>query len=463
MFRRKMIRDTILLMTMQLILDSASLMLNVFITERLGAAAVGVLSLTGSFLGFAVILSGGNAFLCTSRLISEELGKPDPAPDRVLMHGICFCMILSLTVSAVLLTCSGTVCRYFFKGADLSAAVKLMPAALVTGAVSACFKGYFNACRKASAAGAGDILEFAVRSAVVVLMTLSCGTPGREEVCRILISGAVAGNAFSFLYCIIVYMKLKIPSSGRCSSGFTEYVRYALPIMGGSLLTAALSSTNDMLIPICLRQSGDSADEALSRFGVFEAIVIPALFFPSVILCSISGMIVSESARAAASGNRERLKELASRLTEYTMIFAVSAAAVLMRFGDMIGSRLGGGELAGKMIVMISPVVPFIYMEIILEAMIKGMGYQGFSSLNYLAEYAVRISAVLIFVPFTGFYGIVISYYASNIIGNISRFVKVKRCTGARISPVRCVLLPVFYAALLTAAADIAVRAFAGR
>ncbi|MBQ3948062.1 MAG: polysaccharide biosynthesis protein, partial [Ruminococcus sp.] len=70
--KNKMIRDTVLLTVMQLFLDSAALLLNVFINDRLGSSAMGVLSLTGAFLAMASILSNGNAFLCTSRLISEE-------------------------------------------------------------------------------------------------------------------------------------------------------------------------------------------------------------------------------------------------------------------------------------------------------------------------------------------------------------------------------------------------------
>jgi len=95
------------------------------------------------------------------------------------------------------------------------------------------------------------------------------------------------------------------------------------------------------------------------------------------------------------------------------------------------------------MITIIAPVVPFIYMEIVLESMIKGLGLQSFSSVNYLAEYIIRIAAVLILVPRIGFYGIVISYYASNIIGNSSRFIRIIRASGAKASLLRTVALPV--------------------
>ncbi|MBQ8297177.1 MAG: oligosaccharide flippase family protein [Ruminococcus sp.] len=458
--KNKIVKDTIMLTVMQLFLDSAALVLNVFITRKLGTSAIGILSLTGSFLMLAGTVSNGNAFLCTSRLISEELGKPDKNPNRVLLSGLLLCMILSVTVSAVLFMFSDAIGERFFSSAEMSRTVRLMPLALIPGALAACFKGYFNAFRRSSVTAIADILEFIVKAGTIVLITLAMKNPSDNSVCGILISGIIAGNCFSLFYFLIMFTRHHERYSGKATLSFSRYVSFALPIMAGGIITSALSSTNDALIPVTLRQYGDSVSEAFSRFGIFEAIVIPTLFFPSVVLCSMSGIIVSESARAAASGNMERIRSIARRLIDYTLIFAVFAAAVLMRFGSEIGELLGGGRLAGEMISIIAPVIPFIYLEIILEALIKGMGLQGFSSLNYLAEYAVRISVVLIFVPQFGFYGIVASYYASNIIGNCSRFIKIVRHTGIRLNLLKSVVIPVGYAFLTMGTAELLMRLF---
>ena len=48
MIKNKIVRDTLLLTVMQLLLDTASLFMNAFITRRLGAEAIGILSLMGS-------------------------------------------------------------------------------------------------------------------------------------------------------------------------------------------------------------------------------------------------------------------------------------------------------------------------------------------------------------------------------------------------------------------------------
>lgn len=448
MMKNKIVRDTILLTIMQLILDSSSLVLNGFITRQLGASAIGLFSLMGSFLGLAGIISNGNAFLCSSRLISEELGKKDGNPNRILFHGIKLCIILSLSVSAILIIFAGQIGIRFFGDTAVVSSLRLMPFALASGAVSCCLKGYFNACRKASLSAVGDILEFAVKSAVIVIMTITAKDHSQSSVCRIMITSIIVGNAVSLLFMLIMFAKKHIKGSGRGTLTFKNYISFAFPIMWGGILTSVLSSANDALVPICLRQNGNSTEQSLALFGIFEAIVIPTLFFPSVVLCSLSGIIVTESARASASGNRERIRSITSRLIRYTMIYGIFASAVLIRFGRPIGELLGGGETAGFMISAIAPVVPFIYMEIVLEAMVKGMGLQSFSSLNYFAEYVIRISIVLIFVRRIGFAGIAVSYYASNIFGNISRLVKLLRHTGVRFRPFSMLISPVIYAVL---------------
>jgi stage V sporulation protein B len=440
---------------MQLLLDTAALALNAFITRRLGTSAVGILALTGSFLMLSGTVSNGSAFLCTSRLISEELGKPNSNPNRVLLNGLILCLILCTAVSTVLLGFSDTIGMKFFKSSSMSLAVKFMPLALIPGAFAACFKGYFNAFRKSSVTAIADIIDFAAKSAVIVIMTLSMKQLTDADVCGIMIAGIAAGSGFSLIFMLIFFIRQRQHYSSPPSLSLRKYVSLAIPIMAGGIITSALSSANDALIPITLRQYGDSVSEAFSRFGIFEAIVIPTLFFPSVVLCSMSGIIVSETARAAASGNIVRIRRISALLVDYTLIFAIFSAAFLMKFGNEIGELLGGGELAGRMITIIAPVVPFIYLEIVLEALIKGMGLQSFSSLNYLAEYAVRISIVLIFIPRFGFYGIVASYYTSNVMGNCMRLAKVLRHTGIKLHPLKNILLPIIYSFLTMGAAEL--------
>ena len=137
---------------------------------------------------------------------------------------------------------------------------------------------------------------------------------------------------------------------------------------------------------------------------------------------------------------------LTNRVLRQTFSFSVFAAAVFLYFGNEIGLLMSGDTFAGRILRILAPAVPFIYLEIILEGILKGMGRHSFSSLNYLVEYTIRISVLLICVPLFGFYGIVMSYLASNIICNTSRILKIISITGICFSFSDNIIIPVISA-----------------
>ena len=202
------------------------------------------------------------------------------------------------------------------------------------------------------------------------------------------------------------------------------------------------------MVYVTLRQAGNSSEDAFAQFGMFEAMILPTLFFPSTILCALAGLLVTETARAQAAGRQERIIRLTERTMRITLCYAILISLLLIRSGSQLGEWLGGGAAAGRMLRLLAPVVPFIYLEIVLESIIKGVGAQAFSSLNYLAEYAIRIAVVLVCIPLMGFRGLVLSYYASNIAGNLARICLVCKRTGLRFQPVRMLGIPLFAAVL---------------
>lgn len=108
--------------------------------------------------------------------------------------------------------------------------------------------------------------------------------------------------------------------------------------------------------------------------------------------------------------------------------------------------------------MILAPVIPFIYLEIVLEGLLKGMGRQNFSTVNSLCEYAVRIACVMIFVGRAGFGGVLISYYASNVISNIARIIVVCRESEMRFDWLRYCIKPLAKGVICCMAGLAAVR-----
>ncbi|MBR6646093.1 MAG: oligosaccharide flippase family protein, partial [Clostridia bacterium] len=167
LIKNKIIRDTVFLTLIQLLLDSSALLLNIFITHRLGASAIGILSLTSSFMVLIGMISNGNAFLCISRLVSEEHGKSNGNPNKILLYGILMCAFLSVICGTFIFSFSERISMSFFRNNAMQKPIKLLAAALPIGAFSACFKGFFNAGRTVKITAFADIIEFIVKAAVI--------------------------------------------------------------------------------------------------------------------------------------------------------------------------------------------------------------------------------------------------------------------------------------------------------
>ena len=443
--RRNILRDTLLLTAIQMLLDGLSLLLNVVLTARLGTEAIGLLTLTGSFFRLAAMIAGGNVFLCVSRFVSEELGKRERDPGGMLRQCLGVSLVLSAVVSGLLVIGAPLCSRWALQTDGLDGPVRRIALFLPMVTAAGCLKGWYNACCRAGTCAAADGIEFTVH-ALWMLVTASPGDP--ETVCMTAVHATAAGLGAQLLFLLCGLPRCRQPRTGAPSLTLGAYLRLAVPVMAGSALTAGLSAANDALVPMTLRQAGSSAAEAFSQFGIFEAIILPTLFFPSTILCSLAGILVTETARARGAGEEGRIRALTEKTLRQTIVFSVFVTMLLLLFGDELGILLGGGETAGRMIVWLAPVVPFIYLEIVLESIIKGLGEQGFSSVNYLCEYVIRITVVLICIPLMGFWGIVLSYYASNVCGNTARIVLVLRRTGIRLDVVRMLGIPLFSAVL---------------
>lgn len=421
MRRRSVMRDTIYMTVIQFVLECLALGFQSWMARQIGASSVGILALAGSFFNLAAMVAGGNGMLCASRFVSEELGHKNGSPGHILRYGITFCLLLTLPVGTLVFCFAEPLSGKFLQSAVFAGSVRAMALLLPFGGIGACLRGYFNAVCRVSVTACCDAAEFLLRAGTLIGLLLWSGTQDPEQICRYLVYSMAVGTIFPCLFLTVRYFREQRGERKKPTIGFGQYVRLAVPVALGGCLTAGLSTANDALIPVTLRQFGDSTSQALRQFGTFEGVVIPVLFFPSTILCALSGILIPEIARANASGNRERVQYLTERVIGLTFVFAVWISAILFKFGGEIGRWMDGGALSGRMIRILAPVVPFIYLEIVLEALIKGMGKQNFSSLNYLAEYIIRICMVLICIPLFGFYGIVASYYTSNVFGNCNR------------------------------------------
>lgn len=448
MNKNSIAKDTITLTAIQIFLQVLSLLLNIFITRNLGTSTVGIASLIYTFYGFATVISTGNIFVSTSRFVSEEISKPKGSPNKIFLYAIFFCITLSVSVGSIIFIFSDFLGSQILKNPDTVKAIRIISFCLPLSALCACIKGYFHAYRKILIPSASEALEFFIRSGIIAFLVVFMVKSNKMSIFSAIAISLFVAEIFGCLFLIIAFFRSKDKDnkSKSASMGFLKFIRLTIPIILNSYIISILSSTNEALLPLTLKQFGSSTDLALSQYGIFEAIILPTIFFPSVVLCCLSCILVPEISRERIANNHLKVSSLIEKSLKQTFVFSIFVVIIILSYGKDIGILLSGDAFSGNAIVVLAPVIPFIYLEIILEGILRGLGKHSFSTLNYLVEYIIRISVLLICVPLIGFYGIIISYFASNIVCNISRIIIITKTTNFIFNAVDLVLVPAFSA-----------------
>lgn len=421
-------RDTLILTAVSLILQGLSLLLNIFITRSLGTVMVGVTSLIFSFYSFVIVLSNGNIFTSTSRFVSEEIGKRGNV-EKIVSYALKFGLLLSGVFTVGIFILAEKIGTDVLHSETAVVAIRIMALSLPLATVASCLKGYFHACRKIRCPCISDVLEFLGKATSIIFMIRFISAGDLDVFTAISIS-IVVGEIISCGYLCVTYALTKSPASNSgvpSINGIFRYIAAIFPIALSGYIYVLLSGANEALVPITLKMYSGSADIALSQYGIFEAIIIPILFFPTGILQSLSVILVPEIAREKAAGRMARVGFLARKALLRGFLWAGIVGSVLFFFGEKIGGIACDDPLAGRVLHILALVVPFIYLEILMEGVLKGLGEQNFSTVVGAAEYILRVACVVIFVPMLGFDGVIISYFVSNVSCNLLRFIKLAR------------------------------------
>lgn len=461
---KQIAKDAAKMTLLSLAMQTAGMIFNVKLSDMAGTSAVGLMSLIFSLFGFIMVLANGNILTSTGRFVSEARGAGHENFCTVMRYSLTFSLCLSLCFGLGAFLLSDFLGENILKSRQLSISVRLIAISLPFASAGSCIKGYFHGIRQVSVPMRGDLIEFAAKWTVLFGGLILFG--GTEYFYTVAAAGILGGEFISFCYYGAKYLdeyNRPLCSAPLLTDTPKGYIRSTFPILLSGYVQMLMSTANELLVPAALLRYSKSTEEALSCYGCFEAIIMPAVFFPSAVLTSLSGIIIPEAALANRCEDKEirrcRLCRLTDSVFEKSFTYAFFIAALFFFCGKWAGRVLCPSDaMVGDSLVILAPVIPFIYLEIVLEGLLKGMGRQNFSTVNSLCEYAVRIACVMIFVSKAGFGGVLISYYASNVISNIARIIVVCRESEMRFDWLRYCIKPLVKGVICCMAGLAAVR-----
>ena len=135
------------------------------------------------------------------------------------------------------------------------------------------------------------------------------------------------------------------------------------------------------------------------------------------------------------------------------LLFALGVAGIMLCFSNDLGSLLYQNPEAAKFIRLLAPLIPIMYLDSAVDAMLKGLGQQVSSMGINIIDASLSVILVWLLVPMLGIYGYLITIYVTEIVNATLSIVRLLRESGVKVFPGKWLLKPmvsILLAALLT-------------
>lgn len=376
------------------------------VTARLmGAQALGVMELASSAVMLAITPVTAGVPTAMSRLAAQR-GTDERA---VLRAGLSLVKRLSVLLIPGMLLLSPAIAWLLGDMRTLPSILTSLPLIGLLG-LCAVYSGWFCGRNDAATPGICECAEQTVRCilAIGLLMlwrqqsvAVTAALPNIAEVA----AGLVVWGMF----------RRRSPRLSRTNPDAAlrrEIIRLTAPTTAARLCQTALRALNAVLLPVCLRRSGLSADAATAQFGLLNGMVMPLLMLPGIVTGAIC--MVATPAVARQEGQHDRLRRTMRQLLWSAAGIGCFTAATLFIGADLIGQRLYREAALAPLLRLMAPAALLLAVQQVQFGLITGLGVQNkaLTGTVFASVLSLAVTALLCPLPQLRLYGAAIASLA---------------------------------------------------
>lgn len=432
-------KNALLLTVTGLILRGLGMLLRVFISTRIGEEGMGVYQLISSAYFLFITLSHAGIAVTVTRRAATKLSQGKSA-GGVVASGIRLSLITGILSALIMLVSAPIVSRYWL--ADTRATYSLITLALSLPFVSCCgvLSAYFTATRQVSYGCGAQLLEQITRiAASAVAFYITKSAPLGIMLAAVYFANTLS-EAVACLFLAAVYSKNKTPYTKRES--IREISVQSMPVAASKLLSSGLHTAENMLVPSALALYCGSRQAALADFGALKGMALPLMFFPFSFISALSTLLLPEIAEAGVRGGKARTSSLIDKTCSLTLTLSTLIAGIFFLNADTLGALIYKSERVSMIIRVLSPIIPFMYLDSICDGLLKGLGKQRQVLYNNCIDSGIRIVLVILTLKFTGINGFLAIMIFSNVLICMLNLRILTKSAGLKINYLQWFLLP---------------------
>lgn len=401
--KNSLVSGTIILTLSGLLSRIIGFFYRIFLSQRFGEEAMGIYQLTGPIIGLSYALCISGIQSAIAKQIAEKASK------KVLYIGLCISLATSLICMCFLLNNAQWLAEHIFYEQRLTPLITVLAYSLPLACIHSCINGYFYGKKQAKYPAILQFIEQLARVFSVLIIFSINDAKEIETPLYVTVIGLLVGEVFSSLFSLLFYQyeKNKNYTQKKASTSYIllEILRYSIPLTTTRIVVGLLQSIENIYIPQNLLLAGYETSEALSLFGVLSGMALPLIMFPTAITNSLSSMLLPAVSEQNVQNNPAELSGMLKKSISFCLFLGFMCFLGFFVFGNFLGAFLFHSSLAGKFIMALSFICPFMYTNTSLGAVINGLGKTSFTFIINIVSTLIRLFFVFIMIPKFGILG----------------------------------------------------------
>ena len=416
------ILNTIILLISTVLLQIVQMFFSIYISNTIGEEAIGVFSLVMSVYMFGITLASAGINISATRIVSEELACHNEfGAKKAAKRCIFFSLVFSICASLIFFIFADFITLRCLHNRISKNVIYLICIALPFISMSSAINGYFTAVRRIYKNAFAKFFEEFVKIICTMFFLKSLMPSNINYACFSLILADMISEITSFLHLYILYIRDKrgslIESRYRDLDSYNKRIlRITIPVALTSYLRSGLSTIKQLIIPSSLQKSGMNSSNSLISYGIVNGMTLPIIMFPVSFIASFSSLLIPEFSRYYTQEKYKKIKSVSSIILICTFIFSVIVAILIFVFSDKLSNFIYHKSEIAKYLRILSPLIIFMYLDIVIDSILKGLDAQVDVMIVNVFDCLVSITFIYFLVPILGFSGYIISIFISEIV-----------------------------------------------
>lgn len=437
--KKAIIRGTLILTITGFLSRFMGFFYRIFLSRTFGEEAVGLYQLIFPVYTLCFSLTAAGIETAISRSVARKisLGKNEEARG-ILFSGLFFSFFLSCICMVVVQKNATFIAGSLLGDIRCEPLLTILSYAVPFASIHSCICGYCYGLKQTKIPASAQLIEQISRILSVYLFYRILIREGQTASVAIAVCGLVIGEMASALYTIhslshmsVIPKRLKFPAAAYRHS-MKELLSLSMPLTANRMLINFLQSIEAVSIPGCLQKYHLSASEALSLYGVLNGMALPCILFPSAITSSVSAMLTPTIAEIQATDNRREMLDVIKKTAGACFILGLACCLAFLLFGSWIGMVLFDSKTAGKFIITLAWMCPFLYTNGALLSVINGLGKTGATLFINTVSLLIRIAGVFLAIPYVGIQGYLWGLLISQLVITLLAVISIYRIVRAR-------------------------------